>query len=386
MIALVMGRGVEGCGVTRYTIEYKNWLEKQGKEVVVYALKEKSFSRGKAQIFDYKIFTPDDDISGELNECEYVVYMSVPSTTNSKKGIDNFVENCVYKVKVKKIFIQHDHKRQSLQRNARMLEIIDKCDITFTHCTNSDFGELYRKEFNSLFETRNLYEFKIGLDFEQFTKFRKQFSEKIDRASYFGRFARFKHPQRVLDLRKHLKGKIITEMRGLERSIGALDIYNHPDIIEVKKGQDIKQDCFDKTYVYGPYDRDEGMEEVSKSKFGCSFYELDARAYGNHVEFAMLEIVGLGLIPIFSKHWGDNTKHISGKPFSQVDNSGIYLEFRKQDKVCINIDEVCNEIIKLNNNENLYNDYVDKCIEVYKQHSSTDVAFQDLQKTIGEIL
>jgi hypothetical protein len=29
MIALVMGRGVEGCGVTRYTIEYKNWLEKQ---------------------------------------------------------------------------------------------------------------------------------------------------------------------------------------------------------------------------------------------------------------------------------------------------------------------------------------------------------------------
>ena len=55
MIALVMGRGVEGCGVTRYTIEYKNWLEKQGKEVVVYALKEKSFSRGKAQIFDYKM-------------------------------------------------------------------------------------------------------------------------------------------------------------------------------------------------------------------------------------------------------------------------------------------------------------------------------------------
>ena len=45
MIALIMGRGVEGCGVTRYTIEYKNWLEKQGKEVVVYALKEKSFSR-----------------------------------------------------------------------------------------------------------------------------------------------------------------------------------------------------------------------------------------------------------------------------------------------------------------------------------------------------
>ena len=384
MIALVMGRGVEGCGVTRYTIEYKNWLEKQGKDVVVYALKEKSFSRGKAQIFDYKIFTPDDDISGELNECEYVVYMSVPSTSNSQKGIDNFVENCVYKVTPKKIFIQLDHKRQSLQRNARMWDVVEYCDVVFNYSKTTDFGEQFDKHFGpTLIEReRPIPEygyFRVAMDFDTVSPLRKKFSEKVDRVSYFGRFARFKHPQRVIDLRKQLKGNIITEMRGLERSIGALDIFNHPEIIEVKKGEDVEQNCFDKSYVYGPYNRSEGMEEISKSKFGCSFYELDARYYGYHVEYAMLEIVGLGLIPIFSKHWGDNTKHISGKPFSSIPFSGIYMGPD-------NIDEVCKRIIEINNDEALYNEYVANCIEVYRSHSSADSVFSDLQKTIGEIL
>jgi hypothetical protein len=411
MIALVMGRGVEGCGVTRYTIEYKNWLEKQGKEVVVYALKDKSnFTRANAQKFDYKIFTAVDDISGKLNECEYVVYMSTPSVSNSSKAIDSFMEYCVKAVKVKKVFIQHDHKNQSLIRNARMWDILEMCDIVFTHCLQSDFGIKY--QLGKLVPPSPIYEFKIGIDFTDFKQ--KKFSEKVDRISYFGRFARFKHPERLLELRKGLKAKIITEMRGLERSIEAVDIYKRAyeepyDIIdyhypiklikqkikvkaycysyveefkkrinEIQEKKDI-QDCFDKTYVYGPYEREEGMEELSKSKFGCSFYELDARAYGNHVEFAMLEIVALGLIPIFSKHWGDNTKHISGKPFSSIPFSGIYMGPD-------NIDEVCNEIIKLNNDEKIYNEYVDKCIEVYKQHSSTDVAFQDLQVKMGEIL
>jgi glycosyltransferase involved in cell wall biosynthesis len=406
MIALVMGRGVEGCGVTRYTIEYKNWLEKQGKEVVVYALKDKgNFTRANAQKFDYEIFTADDDISGKLNECEYVVYMSVPSNSNSTKAKNSFIENCVKKVKVKKVFIQHDHKNQSLIRNAKMWVILEMCDIVFTHCLQSDFGILYQKP--KLVPSAPIYEFKIGIDFSELAQYRKKFFEKVDRISYFGRFARFKHPERLLELRKGLKANIITEMRGLERSIEAVDIYKRVyeepyDIIdyqhsiklakekikdkekleeEIKRiqGEKETQNCFDKTYVYGPYSRDIGMEEISKSKFGCSFYELDARAYGNHVEFAMLEIVGLGLIPIFSKHWGDNTKHISGKPFSQVKNSGIYMSPD-------NIDEVCEKIIELNDNENLYNDYVDRCIEVYKQHSSTDVAFQDLQVKMGETI
>jgi hypothetical protein len=383
MIALVMGRGVEGCGVTRYTVEYKNWLEKQGKEVVVYALKEKSFSRGKAQIFDYKIFTPSDDISGELNECDYIVYMSVPSTSNSKKGIDNFVENCVYKVTPKKIFIQLDHKRQSLQRNARMWDVVEHCDIVFNYSRTTDFGIQFDKHFGPTLVPRERpipkYEyFRVAMDFDTVLPLRKKFSEKVDRASYFGRFARFKHPERVIDLRKHLKGNIITEMRGLERSIGALDIFGHPDIIEVKKGADVEQNCFNKTYVHGPYNRNEGMEELSRSKFGCSFYELDARYYGYQVEYAMLEIVGLGLIPVFSKHWGDNTKHYSGVNFSSIEGSGIYMSSS-------NIDEVCDEMNRLND-ESVYNTYVDNCINIYKEHSSADRCFTELQKTIGEIL
>ena len=381
-IALVLGRGIEGCGITRASIEYKNWLEENKYKVDVFALTEKGFSRSKSQPFDYKSFSPKDDVSTKLNKYNKVIYLSVPSITNSKEGISNFIKYWVDKVnKPQKVFIQGDHLKQSLNRNARMWNVVEKCDLAFTYTKTSDFGIEFDKRFtrenlSTFFGEEKpsipLYDFRVGMDFNPLKEYRKSFPDKKDRISYFGRFARFKHPERVLELRKNLKQKIIVEMRGLERSIGALDIYNHPNIIEGKN----KQTNFTKTYIYGPYVREEGMEEISKSKFGCSFYELDKRFYGSHVEYAMLEIVGLGLIPIFSKHWGDNTKHISGKPFSSIKYSGIYLG---KD----NMREVCEEITELNNDEKSYEKYVDKCINIYKEHSSPDKTWKVLQKRIG---
>jgi hypothetical protein len=385
-IAIVLGRGVEGCGITRLAIEYKNWLEKNDYKVDVFVLTEKSFSRSKSQPFDYKSCSPKEDVSTTLNKYNKVVYLSIPSITNSKEAISNFIKYWVNKVnKPKKVFIQGDHLKQSLNRNARMWDVVEKCDLALTFSKASDFGIEFEKRFvgnnlSTFFGEVNpsipLHVFRVGMDFTPIKEYRKSFSRKKNRISYFGRFARFKHPERVLDLRKNLKKQIIVEMRGLERSIGALDIYNHPKIIEVKDPtKEVKQTSFTKTYVSGPYIREDGMEEISKSKFGCSFYELEERFYGSHVEYAMLEIVGLGLIPIFSKHWGDNTKHISGKPFSSIKYSGIYLG---KD----NIKEVCEEIENLNNNESDYEKYVDKCINIYKEHASPDKTWGVLQERI----
>lgn len=43
-IAIVMGRGVEGCGVTKYCVELEDWLIKNSYDTTVYASKDKKWS------------------------------------------------------------------------------------------------------------------------------------------------------------------------------------------------------------------------------------------------------------------------------------------------------------------------------------------------------
>ena len=94
------------------------------------------------------------------------------------------------------------------------------------------------------------------------------------------------------------------------------------------------------------------------------------------MEYPILELVGTGTIPIFSKHFGDNVKNISGKSFSAIKYSGIFMDEH-------NIDEVCEEIETLNNNQQSYDNYVDDCLSIYEAHSSSYKTWTDLQESMG---
>jgi hypothetical protein len=47
-VSIIMARGIEGCGVTKYTVEQVKWLKAHGYETKVYASKDKTFSRKNA--------------------------------------------------------------------------------------------------------------------------------------------------------------------------------------------------------------------------------------------------------------------------------------------------------------------------------------------------
>ena len=44
-VAIVLGRGLEGCGVTKYTVELERWLLNNSHTPMVYASKDKRWSR-----------------------------------------------------------------------------------------------------------------------------------------------------------------------------------------------------------------------------------------------------------------------------------------------------------------------------------------------------
>ena len=61
-----MARGVEGCGVTKYTVEQVKWLRKNGYNVKVYAAKDK----GRQCVHTLKAFKEYNQLFRRIVEAE----------------------------------------------------------------------------------------------------------------------------------------------------------------------------------------------------------------------------------------------------------------------------------------------------------------------------
>ena len=63
-IAIIMGRGIEGCGVTKFTVEQTKWLAKNGHDFVVFSSKDKSWTRKNAHdvsnVIQLKLAKPEE--------------------------------------------------------------------------------------------------------------------------------------------------------------------------------------------------------------------------------------------------------------------------------------------------------------------------------------
>lgn len=390
-IAQVMGRGIEGAGVTRYVIELNNYLNKNNIYNQVFVVTDKKWGREKSQSFPSYKEIDENNINETiklLNDFDLVFIHSVPSIKHSQKIIDEFFR-LVKELKSKKIIFQNDHKIQSIYRNANFFEICKECDKIVSHSITSPFY----KKLISLFgdEIKQKYvHLHVMYNFDQLSKYRKENHEK--KISYLGRFATFKDPGRLLKIVDECKhNNINLEMIGVERSLGALTIFYedidkripHSKIIEVNKkflenNGDLKNRDLSKVYVWGPYIYNEGITQLSNSIVGCDFYHLDEFAYGDNVEYAQCEIVGVGCVPLFDYHWSINCNAYElGKntniKFNEIENFGLFLK-----KDCSNINEVIDKINEIYSNKNLHRKYLDTSLNVLKSHCDIDYVCKTL--------
>jgi len=384
-VAILLGRGIEGCGVTRYALEEQKWYINNGHECNIIASSDKKWGRKDSQVHDIKEFGLNqiDGIVDDLNEnYDIVYYQSLPA----KKGYSEEYQNAFYNklvcsvTKPIKLSHQNDHKIQSVSRNFMIWETMAQMDACFTHSLDSPFAKKMRENNPGVV----LVKMGLGFDFDSLKQYWKPTETQKRRLSYFGRFAGFKDPQRIIDMQPHLEeSNIIGEMRGIERSIGSLDLFyedrNKRDttyrtnIHEVKKSEMDPEQTTDKVWIYGPYNRIEGIEELSTSMFGADFYNLDATAYGNNMEFAMCEIIGCGTIPVFCKHWADNCTHIEGTLFADMKDFAVYID--KND-----LKSGVDELELLANDHDLREKRRLACFEIAKKHADNSVVYKQMHK------
>ncbi len=400
-IAIIVGRSWEGAGVTRYICEFCAFLDKIQIEYKVFQIEDKKWGRAKSQELPPYSNITEKNIEGFAeyfnSKFDYVFINSVPSLKHSQWAIDGFLE-MVKNIKVKKIIFQNDHKIASIHRNANFFELCNLSDGIVSHSITSPFYKKLVEQFGS--DVRKKFiQLQVGFNFSQLEKYRKE--DHVKKITYLGRYATFKQPDRLFGFLPYAKqNNILLEMKGVERSLGALNIFykdienkiSHPDIIEVDKKffesgmSALNADrSYEHIYIFGPYDHIDGMETLSNSLVGADFYHLNADAYGDNFEYAQCEIIGVGTVPMFDYHWASNcyiyeNGKKTDKKFVDLDTYGLFVK-----KDLSNVKEIVEKINEIDANKSLKKKYLECSFEITKKHCDSQFIFQNLIDNVLKI-
>lgn len=255
-ILLLMGRGVEGTGNTRITIELEEYLRSQGYNVWTIAASDKDWGRIKSQENDIILhsFAKEPYVSNIIPDI--VLITSVPAKEklssnamkNNKDNVFNLYENFTktledLKMKgTKVVYLQVDHKIHSINRNYYVYEDYAKrffplIDRIISHDLNNDFfTKFIVNKINPLNIEGIHYDIReqlsISCDFDkEYSLITKR--EKIPGLCYFiGRSARWKGWREFRDFHYNylMHNDFISIIEGIETSINAKqDLYDEID-------------------------------------------------------------------------------------------------------------------------------------------------------------
>lgn len=400
-IIILLGRGTEGCGVTQCAIQMQKVT---GADIL--SANDKKWGRAKGlsiQQTEMSIATEWQNMAGIINQYDLCIVYSIPSKSHPQACQDNFID-LLKNIKIRKAFINVDHKSASIARNANLSDVCKEMDVIMTHSLENDFSKFMKK--NKI--TTPLKKMQLGFDYESHREdywlpIRYQQNNVV---RWIGRTAMWKGPSLMIDYHQDslMDNEFITILEGLEASIQyPLVLYRdnksdtptdrrkvvnyfrpekqHGEMDKFKPELYGKESTGKGAYLYPQYINRECMIRLSKSAFGSDLYHLKAETYGNNIENCHAEIVASGTVPIFHKHFCDNVIHkVQGKPVSLCKNTGtIGLDYS-------NFSECLELMIKLKNDPTMRDDWREMAFEFWKQHSDAkDVVNEIIELAINNV-
>ena len=335
--AILLLRGVEGCGVSTYARHFKAYFDENNRQKCdIFAL---NLSVGRPDTStDLEInkfsFDQAEELVRRVNE-EYDLSLifSVPAKNSKEEVVNNYVERILEKIKSPKWMVNHDHHYLSIGRNADFENAIKACDGVLCHSlveTKCGFIRWMKKRNieTQVEKLETFFHVPLVSDLVTFDK-----TNRLKRLINASRAVAWKRSSLVLNLQKELaKKKFITEMIGFERSIagysqlknyeGKLDWYVTDEFDKPVRAPSafsnaqINERFFDyvddegqdpnKMYVFGSYDHKRGLKRICQSAFATHprSFEHNGLDYGNNHEYQGLEAALLS-VPIFHRHFLD---------------------------------------------------------------------------------
>ena len=395
-IAIIMGRGIEGCGVTKFTVEQTKWLSKNGHQHVVYSSKDKSWTRKNAhdvsnvvQLKFAKAEETNKMIAG-CNEADVVIINSLPSLAHPEEAINQF-KRALNEITKPVVLIQHDHSSLSIKRNAAIDESIRKASILFGHSSRNDFA----KHVASVTEggglagffdednSKTILNFQPGMDFEAVrAKYWKPIEEQNSVMNkWIGRTTSWKGYVQMFKFHNEFlrPNGYITTFEGIEKSPAYLafrelsEFHGHiADDIDT-----IALNTNEPAYVFGPFINDKMLERMSKCAFGYQLSVLDERFIERSIEYTHCEVACTGVVPVFRKSYGERCTHrkFGDKLINCKDTGTIWLDDN-------NMQPAFELLNKLANDNVMRNEYREMAYEFYKQHQDSQYVFAEMMHQI----
>lgn len=399
-VAIIMGRGIEGCGVTKFTVEQTKYLAKNGYDFTVYSSKDKTWTRKNAHdvsnVIQLKFAVPSETqvmIDG-CNQSDVVIINSLPSIGHSDECINEF-KRFLNEVKKPIVLVQHDHSSLSIKRNAAIDESIRKASVLFGHSSNNDFARHVSSvtgggalaDFFSDNESKTILNFQPGMDFDSV---RAKYWLDIDQTKpnehkWIGRTTSWKgYVQMFKFHNEYLRPNgYITTFEGIEKSPAYMDFKKlsefHPMISQNINTVTLEKD--QPAYVFGPYVNEQMLYRMAATGFGYQLSLLDERFIERSIEYTHCELAAVGVVPVFRKAYGERCTHrkFGDKLINCKDTGTIWLDDNDMQPAL----DLVNKLAKDNV---MRNEYREMAFEFYKQHQDSQHTFEEMMNKIKEYL
>lgn len=385
-IALIFGLSIEGAGATRNGSEMQHWCDKNGVDFKIFSYDESKFLREDSHKISYTKFGSGDmdDVVRELNTYDIVMFNTYPFPRVGQVAYENFYHKFVKKITALKVGFMHEINKVIIDKIPYIIGLMNEMDVIYTFGVDTWFSKNTSALLPSKKPNERIKKFTMWFNFELLEEYRKNvnLSDKEKKMLYLGRFVSTKDVPRVLELGAKLIEKdpsFKTVIRGIDTSIGAkVSVLDHLNTIN-HLPKEPKVNANGCVPVYGPYVRDEGMNEMAHSLFGVSFWNMKKRGveeYGDRMEYTQIETIAVGTIPVFDKHWGENNRTLEGTRYIDIPYSAIYCDREK-------LDETADELIKIANDPELQEKYRNSSYNIAKQEFDADIV---LPRMFSEML
>lgn len=395
-VAIIMGRGIEGCGVTKFTVEQTKWLSKNGYDFTVYSSKDKSWTRKNAHDVSNVVqlkFAKADQMQTLIDGCnasDVVIINSLPSLSHSDECIAQF-KRALNDITKPVVLVQHDHSSLSIKRNAAIAESIQRANVIFAHSDTNDFAKLVRETtgesgLSSFFEEtepKKVLNFQPGMDFDAVrAKYWKPIEQtEGDMHKWIGRTTSWKGYVQMFKFHNEFlrPNNYITTFEGIEKSpayLGFRELSEFHGMID----RDITTVplAYDQpAYVFGPYINDQMLQRMSTCAFGYQLSVLDARFIQRSIEYTHCELAAVGVVPVFRKMYGERCTHrkFGDKLINCKDTGTIWLDDD-------NMQPALDLVNKLSKDPVMRDEYRNMAFEFYKLHQDASYTFAEMMDLI----
>lgn len=384
-IAVILGQGVEGCGVTRVATEMQIWAQKNGVHLEVFSYDCKFYSRRTAHGLNFRVMTPAtlESTRKELDSWDLVIFHSYPHNKFEHEDAKKFYHHFLKPLKALKAGFIHEISKTNIDKITYLVPLINEMDVLFHFGTDTWFAQRVRQMFPH--KKDRMLRFRMWVDLEELLSVRRKYAmeDKDKKLTYIGRWSTLKNIDRTLHVADELNSRGLgwaCEMHGVEASMGSkCQIIDHPTTTYIKINKNsaphirvggVRDELISleaasaaPIRIFPEYERAWGLDFVAKNLFASAFYSLPKTPedYGNRMEYTQIEIIGVGTVPLFDEHWAKHNKAFDGTPFYDIPDLAIFSNGQ-------DIPQVVDRMLQVASNPKEYNRIRETGAEVLRQN------------------